>query len=191
MALRTGLVPTTTTLLAAVVTTIAGIAALSGCEVTQINWSNHFYAVSRACAVEPLTVGGTTVHNAVGITGSTRITVEKVYHGDLNHDGILDAAVLLSCTDAFGGNASGNEIQIFTRDAKPVARLVQPDRYGTGNPYGSQFAANEFRIINNVLYSGAYGYLPGDAHCCPSAHDVYRWDWNGSGFTPVDVQTNQ
>lgn len=182
---------------AAVVTTIAAVAALSGCEVTQINWGSHYYAVSQSCEH----AGAATLVNGSGVfsypapyqldgVGHTRITLQKVYYGDLNHDGVQDAVVLLACSDADGGNGVGREIQIFTRDAKPVARLVQPDRYGSGNPFGSQFNPNNLGVHNNVLYTGAWGYLPGDPHCCPSAYDVYRWDWNGSGFTPVDVQTN-
>src|ERR1700712_2055100 len=117
------------------VTTTAVVAALSGCEASQVSWANHFYAVSRAgCAPEPLTVGGATLKNGTGVVGFTRITVEKVYYGDLNHDGVQDAAVVLGCNDASGGNTTGSEIQVFTRDAKAVARLVQPDRYGSGNP---------------------------------------------------------
>ncbi len=178
--------------IATVAAIVAVIAALSGCEANQISWANHFYAVSRAgCAPEPLTVGGATLHNGTGVVGFTRIMFEKVYYGDLNHDGVQDAAVILGCTDAGGGNSAATEIQIFTRDAKPVARLVQPDRYGTVSEFGSQFNLNSIGIKNNILYTGAFGYVPGDPHCCPSAYDVYRWDWNGNGFTPVDVETNQ
>ncbi len=174
------------------------IAALSGCEANQINWANHFYSVSRDCEH----AGAATLVNGTGVfaypapyrldgVAHTRITLEKVYYGDLNHDGIQDAVVLLACSDADGGNSVGSEIQIFTRDAKPVFRIVQPDRYASGNPFGSQFNPNNIGIHSNVLYTGAWGYRPGDAHCCPSAYDIYRWDWNGHGFTPVDVQTKQ
>lgn len=175
-------------ILAAVVTAAATVAALSGCEASQVNWANHTYTVSRSC----LALQTVTLHNgkAVGPAGY-EVDFVKVYYGDLNHDGVQDAAVVLSCTTAnLGGNGVADEIQIFTRDAKPVARLVQPDRYGSGNPFGSEFNTNSIGIHNNVLYTGAYGWLDGDPHCCPSAYDVYRWDWNGHGFTPVDVETN-
>lgn len=175
-----------------IVTLAAVVAALSGCEASQISWANHFFAVSRAgCAPVPLTVGGATLHNGAGVVGFTNIFLEKVYYGDLNHDGVQDAVVVLGCTDAGGGNSGATEIQIFTRDAKPIARLIQPDRYGSGNPFGSEFNLRSIGIRNNVLYTGAFGYLPSDAHCCPSAYDVYRWDWNGHGFTAVDIETNQ
>jgi hypothetical protein len=176
-------------MLAAGVTTAAIVAALSGCEASQISWANHTYTVSRGC----LGLQTVTLHNgkAIGRSG-IEVDLAKVSYGDLNHDRVQDAAVFLSCSAApTGGNGTGTEIQIFTRDAKPVARLVQPDRYSSGNPFGSQFDPRNISIRNNVLYTGASGYLPSDAHCCPSAYDIYRWDWNGHGFTPVDVSTNQ
>lgn len=171
------------------VTAAALIAAMSGCEVTQINWSNHTYTLSSNC----LQLQTVTLHNgkAIGPNG-IEVDLVKVFRTDLTHDGVLDAALLLDCSAApLGGNGTSSEIQIFTRDARPVARLAQPDRYGSGNPFGSQFNANDIRVVNNVLHTGAYGYLPSDAHCCPSAYDVYQWQWNGHGFTPVDVRTNQ
>ncbi len=172
------------------------IPALSGCDVTQINWANHFYSVSRDCehAGAVTLVNGTGVFPyplAYGLNGvlHTRITLGRVYYGDLNHDGIQDAVVVLGCSNADGGNGTGSEIQIFTRDAKPIARIVQPDRYGSGNPFGSHFNPNNIGIHSNVLYTGAYGWAPGDCHACASRYDVYRWDWNGHGFTPVDVSS--
>ena len=177
---------------AVVLTTVAAIAALSGCEVRQINWANHFYAVSRAgCAPEPLSVGGTTLHNGTGVVGYTRITLVKVYYADLTHDGVQDAVVVLACNDAGGGSTAATEIQVFTRNGKPIARLTQPDRYGSGNPFGSQFKLDNIGIHNNILATGTYGFLPGDPHCCPQAYDVYRWAWNGRGFSPVDIKSNQ
>jgi len=81
------------------------VAALSGCEVSQINWRNHFFATSSGCLH-----GTATLRNGIG-------------------------------------------------------------------------------VHNNVLYTGAYGYRPSDPHCCSSAYDIYRWGWNGHGFTPVDVSS--
>lgn len=167
----------------------AAMGALIGCEANQINWGNHTYTVSGACiAMQPVTL-----HDGVGVgPAGYEVDFVKAYYGDLNHDGVQDAVVVLACTGSNrGGNQGATEIQIFSRDAKPIARLVQPDRYGSGNSFGSQFNLNSIGIHNNVLFTGAFGYLPGDPHCCASAYDVYRWDWNGHGFTPVDVETNQ
>lgn len=166
---------------------VATIAALSGCEASQINWANHTYTVSGGC-VQPQVV---TLHNGTG-TGSQRdqVSLEKVYYGDLNHDGVQDAVVVLSCSAApLGGNATGTEIQVFTRDGKPVARLRQPDRYGNGDIWGDQFNPGNIGIHDNVLYTGAYGWEAGACHACATRYDIYRWDWNGHGFTPVDVSS--
>ncbi len=181
--------------IAAASTALVGV--LAACDVQQTDWNNRYYAVSSGCLAPG---GGATLVNGTGVfsypspyrpgqVGHTRITVEKILYGDFTHDGIQDVAVLLGCNDNDGGNGSGTEIQIFTRDAKPVARLTQPDRYGSGNPFGSQFNRWNIGVSHNVLYTGAYGYKPGDPHCCPSAYEVYRWDWNGHGFTPVDVNS--
>lgn len=174
---------------------IAGmVAALSGCEVNQISWANHFYIVSNSCATARLPAGGTALSNGVGYIGtpgtlaSTRVDLLNTYYGDLTHDGIQDAVVFLNCHDTTGGNANGSEIQVFTRDAKPVERLVAPNKY-PGGSFPPYFAYNQIRIVDNVLYTGVEGYLPRDSHAGPSAYDVYRWDWNGHGFTPVDVST--
>jgi hypothetical protein len=169
--------------LAFAATVTAAAAALSACEVTQINWNEHFYSVARlGCAPAPLTIGGTTLHNGQGDVGFTHVRVSKVYRADVNQDGVLDAVVLLVCNDNAGGNTTADEIQIFTRDDRPLQRLIEPDRYRTGNTFGSQFDPDSIRIVNGVLYTSAFGFGPGDAHCCPSHYDTYRWQWDGRGF---------
>ena len=168
------------------------VAALSGCEVNQIDWINHQYVVSSACAPAPLTPGATTLHDYVGYIGTpgtrsaTRVAFLNVQYGDLTHDGIEDAAVLLECNDTVGGNVHGDEVQVFTRDGQPVERLVAPHKY-PGASYAPYFGS--IQTVDNALYTTVAGYLPGDSKDSPSAHDTYRWDWNGHGFTPVDVST--
>ena len=171
------------------------IAALSGCEVTQISWANHFYIVGSACAPAPLTAGATTLHNGAGFIGTpgtpggTRVLLGKVFYADLTHDGVQDAAVSLNC---YGGSSShgylGTEIQVFTRDAKPVERLVPPQKYPDSAlpPY---FPYGDTGVSGNTLYTGVESYPAGSAHYLASAYDLYRWDWNGHGFTPVNVAT--
>jgi hypothetical protein len=170
------------------------VAGLSACDVNQINWANHFYVVSKACATTDLSAGGVTLSNGVGYIGTpgtlsgTRVDLLNVHEGDLTHDGVQDAAVLLNCHDTEGGNANGSEIQVFTRDAKPVERLVAPSKY-PGGSFPPYFIYNQIQIVGNTLYTGVDSFLPGDSHAGPSAHDIYRWDWNGHGLTPVDVST--
>ena len=170
------------------------VAGLSACDVNQISWANHFYVVSSTCAQPPMTPGAVTLHDGVGYIGTpgtstgTRVDLLNVHEGDFTHDGVQDAAVLLNCHDTVGGNNNGSEIQVFTRDAKPVERLVAPQKY-PGGSFPPYFVYNEISVVGNTLYTGVDSFLPGDSHAGPSAHDVYRWDWNGHGFTPVDITT--
>ncbi len=169
------------------------VTALGACEVSQISWSNHAYVVSAACASAPtMTPGAVTLHNGSGTigvaktVGGTSVTLEGVHAGDITGDGVQDAVVLLNCHDTIGGNHNGSELQVFTRNAKPIQRLVPPHKY-SGGAFAPYFVYNQIRIVNGTLYTEVDSYLPGDAHASPSAHDTYRWDWNGYGFTPVDV----
>ncbi len=171
------------------------IAALSGCEVTQISWANHFYIVSSACAPAPLTAGATTLHNGAGFIGTPGTLAApascsaRSSTADLTHDGIQDAAVFLNCHDTIGGNHNGSEIQIFTRNSQPVQRLVAPNRQLPGTIFSPYFIDNEIEIVKNTLYTGVESFLPADPHAGPSVHETYRWDWNGHSFTPVLVQS--
>jgi hypothetical protein len=169
------------------------VAGVSACEVSQINWADHYYVVSPVCAPAPtMTPGGVTLHNGSGTigvpgtAGGTSVTLEGVHEGDVTHDGIQDAVVLVNCHDTIGGNNNGSEIQVFTRDGQPVQRLVAPQKY-PGGVVPDFFVWNQIQIIDGTLYTGVDSYLPADSHANPSAHDVYRWDWNGRTFTPVDL----
>ncbi len=176
---------------AAVASLVAGVSA---CEVSQVDWANRSYVVSPACAPAPaMTAGTVTLHNGNGTrlgtsaSGGTRVTLAAVYEGDITRDGVQDAAVLLNCHDTIGGNNNSSEIQVFTRDAKPVQRLLAPRKHPGGTFFAPYFVYDQIQIHDGALYTGVDSYLPGDPHARPSAHDVYRWDWNGNGFTPVDL----
>src|ERR1700749_702588 len=110
------------------------VAGLSACDVNQINWANHSYVVSNSCAVAPLSAGATTLQDGAGFIGTpgtltgTAVNLRSVEYGDLTHDGVQDAAVLLNCHDTMGGLTIGTEVQIFTRDAQPVEGLVPPKK---------------------------------------------------------------
>ncbi len=168
--------------IAAVLSAAAAAAvSVSSCDVSQINWSNKSYAVSSACAGAPVTVQ---LHNGVGVNGRTRVQVFGVYRGDFTGDRIADAAVVLGCTDAQGGNQSGSEVQVFTRDAKPLARLVAP---GGGNDF-VVVGGPQKPFINTLTHkfsTWVATFGPGAPLCCPSSIDLYSRDWNGHGFTPA------
>jgi hypothetical protein len=164
---------------------IAGLAvSLTGCEANQIDWRNRYYIVSgQSC----LTNGSLTVKNGSGVVNGVRVSVVKTIYGDFTRDHVQDVAVVLGCASAVGGNQTGSEIQIFTRDAKPVMRLIAPGAranasfppsFDLTNLFNSKLAPSG----GDNLVTGVVSWKPTDPHCCPSVHTVYRWVWNGRGF---------
>jgi hypothetical protein len=163
---------------------IIGLAlTLTGCEANQIDWRNHYYVVSgQSC----LTNGSLTLKNGSGVVNGVRVSVVQTIYGDFTRDHVQDVAVVLGCSSAEGGNLSGSEIQVFTRDAKPVQRLIAPgvqahDSYPPSFDLTNLFDSNFDRGGDNLV-TGVVSWKPNDPHCCPSVNTVYRWIWNGRGF---------
>lgn len=157
-------------LLAAVA--VATVGTLSGCEVSQINWANRTYTVSGSC----LRLATVTLHDGQAITrDGIKIKLLKVLRGDINGDGIPDAVLLLACaTVSSGGLQAATEIQVFTRNAKPLARITPPVYYA--QPHGV-FDPASLKIAQGKLYAGA--------DYADSVYAVFRCDWNGHGFYTV------
>jgi hypothetical protein len=155
---------------AVIVALVTGV-AISACEVSQINWSNRTYTVSGSC----VRLGTVTLHDGVGVTrDGVLIKLLKVHRGDINGDGITDAAVYLACASVdpqTGIRKVGDEIQIFSRNAKPLARLTPPVYYGA--PLGA-FNPNDMKITNGRLYTGTY--------YADNVYAIFGWKWNGHGF---------
>jgi hypothetical protein len=163
-------------------TTLAAVAvsgcALSACEANQIDWRNHFYAISNpACG----SAAGA-VHNGSGQAGYVHIDVLRTLYADFTDDGVLDVAVILGCTT--GGSGHGSEIQIFTRDGAPVQRLVAPTSPGAGH-WPSAYFVNSIGVSRGELVTPVADWVAGDAHCCPSGRTTYRWKWSGSSLYPT------
>jgi hypothetical protein len=126
---------------------VAGLAiTMTGCEVNQIDWRNHYYVVSGTSCVD---YGALTVHNGSGFTDPVaplnngreleplRVDVIKTVYGDMTGDGVNDVAVLLRCSYAAAPHVApqaGYEIQVFTRNGAPVERIT-PDGNGNNNWY--------------------------------------------------------
>jgi hypothetical protein len=155
---------------------------ITGCETNQIDWKNHFYGVSsRSC----LTDGALTLKNGVGVVNGVQVKVRQLVYGDFTHDGVQDVAVVLGCATAYG--TVGSEIQVFTRDAKPLMRLTPPGP----RTKGALPPAFDLTHIMNIRSSAAGGdnlvtavvfYTKGATE--PASGQAYRWIWNGSGFSP-------
>jgi hypothetical protein len=150
---------------------VGTVAALSGCEVSQINWLNRTYTVSGNC-VQQATV---TLHSGSAVTpDGVTVQLQQVHRdGDVNGDGVADAVLFFACTT---GTEKGSEIQVFSRNAKPLARLLPP--YFYQQSLGS-FDANNIKVSNGTLMTGTF-YANG-------VYAVFRWEWNGRAFHPVYV----
>ena len=145
------------------------VLSLSGCEVNQINWGNRTYTVSGNC-VHDATV---TLQNGTALTpDGLTVHLQQVHlGGDVNGDGIADAVLFFACSN---GVANGSEIQVFSRNAKPLARLAPP--YFYQQPLGT-FDPNNIKITSGTLYTGTE-YADG-------VYAVFRWNWDGRAFHPV------
>jgi hypothetical protein len=166
------------------------LTGLTGCEVTQINWANHFYAVSSACIAPG---GSVTLNNGTGVfaypdphtlsgVGHARVTLAKTIYGDFNNDGVDDVVNVLVCTDADGGNAYGAELQVFTRNGVPIERLTAP---GKANAAGLAPQFDVRSVVDRPFWGADFliadvsSYGPTDARCCPSQYTTYQYQWNG------------
>jgi hypothetical protein len=190
--------------LVALIAAVTGLTImLTGCEVTQIDWRNHSYLVSEyGCNIgQNVTVkngvailpGPPPYYNGESLT-PMRVDVLKVVYGDMTGDGIEDVAVLLRCTSIPGPNIApdaGNEIDIFTRNGKPLGRILAP--YGDGfGPQAAAFVPSEMTYqasgqLAGHLVTGTLRYWPGDTAGHPSIHETFGWrwsplfqDWNGA-----------
>jgi hypothetical protein len=168
---------------------MTALTGLTGCDVTQINWANHFYTVSSACIAPG---GSVTLNNGTGVftfadshsltgVGHARVTLAKTMYGDFNVDGVSDVVNVLVCTDADGGNAYGAEIQVFTRNGTPVERVTAP---GKVSPSGIAPVFDVRSVVDHpfwgvdYLIAGVRSYASTDARCCPSQYTTYQYRWN-------------
>lgn len=173
--------------LGATAVTVSLAVALTACEANQINWSDHAYTVSSSC----LAAQQVTVHNGTGIgTAHNQVTVVNVAYGDVNHDGVQDAAVLLQCADTNrGGHSSSEEIQLFTRDAKFITRLLWPNP-SAGRPFGSQFSdlwIGTDGDAKGLIVTRSPLYVTGDRFGSPSSGALCAWFYSKGVFTPTPI----
>jgi hypothetical protein len=168
--------------------------ALTSCEVTQIDWRNHYYVVSGQSCVD---YGALTVRNGTGLTDPfaplnngrelepLRVDVVKTVYGDMTGDGINDVAVLLRCSYSATPRIpaqTGYEIQVFTRNGVPVARIWPPEHLGFGNR-APRFNPADFFYqtkgpeAGHLITGVSYYDDPSDPQCCPSGYEQEVWYW--------------
>lgn len=95
----------------------------------------------------------------------------RVVYGDLNKDGIEDAAVSYSASTAFGGTASAyNAVMVFKYENGTLI-YVDTFRYD-GND--DRMLGKVESIKNGTVVCGTDAYAEGDAMCCPSVKGTLR-----------------
>lgn len=95
------------------------------------------------------------------------------------------ALVIFHWISVAGGSDTDGFGQVFRLAARGL-HVVQQLRWN------EQFETKErytFDAATKTLIARSAHYLPGDAHCCISAMDVFTLQWNGSAFVQKAVTT--
>ncbi|HUI42698.1 MAG TPA: hypothetical protein VL523_12090 [Terriglobia bacterium] len=94
----------------------------------------------------------------------------KVVKGDLNHDGIPDAAVLYTLE---GGNGTNGYVQYLAAFVRVNGRLVHAAHKPVG---GRLYRAVEIKWIkDNLILLNTTGYGAQDPECCPTLKGTTRY----------------
>jgi hypothetical protein len=100
--------------------------------------------------------------------------IRTVIKGDLNHDGVPDAAVLYTLEGAGGGNNYTQYLAVFLR---VDGRLVPVANKAVG---GKLYRAIEIKAIkDNVILCDTIDYAENDASCCPTIKGTTRYVLDG------------
>ncbi|HEU0186030.1 MAG TPA: hypothetical protein VFS27_11990 [Blastocatellia bacterium] len=87
----------------------------------------------------------------------------KIAAGDLNHDGVIDMAVLYKLEGQNGGNNHMRYLAIFIRDNGALTAVANVAVGGKG------YRSVELKAISdNKIHLNTLDYAPDDAVCCPS-----------------------
>jgi hypothetical protein len=95
------------------------------------------------------------------------------------------ALVIFHWMSVAGASNTDGYAQVFKLTDQAL-RVIQQLRWN------EQFETKEkysFDAKTNALVARSAHYLPGDAHCCISAMDVFTLRWNGSAFVQTAVTT--
>ena len=102
--------------------------------------------------------------------GSEPDGIRKVVTGDLNHDGVADAAVLFTIE---GQNGSNNYVQYLAVFLRRNGRLV----YAAQAPVGgkNRRSIELTSIKDNVIFLDTTAYAKRDPSCCPTIKGRTRY----------------
>ena len=97
-----------------------------------------------------------------------------VLTGDLNHDGVPDAAVLFTLE---GQNGTNNYVQYLAVFVRINGHLLAVAHAPVG---GKNYRAIEIQAIeNDVILCNTTGYAPEDPSCCPTIKGTARYALEG------------
>lgn len=136
--------------------------------LTSVDWSTFSYpssCFSANGASKPVQVDN---YRATGPDGFLTMAVTHPVFGDIDGDGVADAALTYRC---IGANASPDTLLVYlATPAGPrlVATLLRGDEV-----YVDSLHVGSGRVVVSGL-----GYSAGTPHCCPDeqVHITYRWD---------------
>jgi len=104
--------------------------------------------------------------------------IRKVINGDLNHDGIADAAVLYTIE---GQNGSNNYVQYLAVFLRRKGRLV----YAARTPVGGKGrrSIELTALSDNMMFFDTTAYADRDPSCCPTIKGRTRYAVVGNKLT--------
>ena len=138
--------------------------------LTSVGWSSFTYpsACFTTGSPEPVPVRG---DKATGPDGIITMNVAPPVFGDVNGDGVPDAAITYRC---IGANASPDTLLVY------VATEGGP-RLAATLLRGQEIYVQQIRPTGNGLTVTGIGYSAGAPHCCPDENVRldYRWSHGG------------
>jgi len=85
-----------------------------------------------------------------------------------------------------GGSSSQSTIaqvlELRDRKLRLIQQFQTDDHFG--GPWKRSFDADTGTLVMNTAH-----YKPGDAHCCVSAYDLYKFKWDGRCFIQTSIST--
>jgi len=163
-------------------------------DLHNVNWADRTYEATcpdSSITDHPLEV---TLHGGAGSVldgsnGRIDVRLAKMTYGDLNGDGVEEAAALFTCArHAVSPNWYGTEVQVFGVGPHRLATLTPPPA-AAHVMFPPRFNGDPFGIRNQLLSTGADYWIRDDPHSDPSIHATLTWRWDGSRFrtTPPKV----
>ena len=100
-----------------------------------------------------------------------------VRYGDVTDDGQADIVVSIAC--ASGASGFDQWVHVFTY----ARRTLQEIGAFEGNDAAPSVGIG---VKGRTITTSIDVFADGDAHCCPSSHDVITYTWTGSKFVESD-----